>query len=221
MDTEKMRIIYTCFIAGGFVVPVLDVLIGAIGSALDLGADAGFHADADMGMDINADASGEADLSPSDAGGEIPPTTGSGHSHTPIIVNLLTLSLTAVVFGAVGRLCLLKMPLPAGVFVAAVSGLLSGWLLGRFVILPLRRNRADAYSIKDTVGQVATVTLELRDDFTGTVTLKSATGSIVSYDARPIVGISRIPIQTLVSVVEVDEVKAVCIVAPLENRKES
>ena len=40
MDLERMRVIYNCFIAGGFVVPVLDVLVGAIGGALDLGADA-------------------------------------------------------------------------------------------------------------------------------------------------------------------------------------
>ena len=51
MDLERMRVIYNCFIAGGFVVPVLDVLVGAIGGALDLGADADVGADASMDLD--------------------------------------------------------------------------------------------------------------------------------------------------------------------------
>ena len=65
MDLERMRVVYNCFIAGGFVVPVLDVLAGAVGGALDLGADADVGADASMDLDagIGADADFDADLS--------------------------------------------------------------------------------------------------------------------------------------------------------------
>lgn len=52
---------------------------------------------------------------------------------------------------------------------SAASGLLAGWLLGRFVILPLKRNRSYAAGIREIKGQEGVVTLELRDDFVGTI----------------------------------------------------
>lgn len=248
MDLERMRVIYNCFIAGGFVVPVLDVLVGAIGGALDLGADADVGADASMDldagldadadfdvdldtdvdldadMDLDADLDMDADLSaeaPADAGAEGAHVSAAGRAHAPVIINLMTLSLTAVVFGAVGRLCLTRLPPAAGLAVSAASGLLAGWLLGRFVILPLKRNRSYAAGIREIKGQEGVVTLELRDDFVGTIRVHSASGSLVSYDARPAEGIARIPVGQAVTVVEVDPERMVCIAAPLEDKQES
>lgn len=134
MDLERMRVIYNCFIAGGFVVPVLDVLVGAIGGALDLGADADVGADASMDLDagldadadfdvdldtdvdldadmdldadLDMDADMDADLSaeaPADAGAEGAHVSAAGRAHAPVIINLMTLSLTAVVFGRGGQ----------------------------------------------------------------------------------------------------------------------
>ena len=185
MDLERMRVIYNCFIAGGFVVPVLDVLVGAIGGALDLGADADVGADASMDldagldadadfdvdldtdvdldadMDLDADLDMDADLSAeAPAGAEGAHVSAAGRAHAPVIINLMTLSLTAVVFGAVGRLCLTRLPPAAGLAVSAASGLLAGWLLGRFVILPLKRNRSYAAGIREIKGQEGVVTLE-------------------------------------------------------------
>ncbi|GKH48398.1 MULTISPECIES: NfeD family protein [Anaerotruncus] len=246
MDLERMRVIYNCFIAGGFVVPVLDVLVGAIGGALDLGADADVGADASMDldagldadadfdvdldtdvdldadMDLDADLDMDADLSAeAPAGAEGAHVSAAGRAHAPVIINLMTLSLTAVVFGAVGRLCLTRLPPAAGLAVSAASGLLAGWLLGRFVILPLKRNRSYAAGIREIKGQEGVVTLELRDDFVGTIRVHSASGSLVSYDARPAEGIARIPVGQAVTVVEVDPERMVCIAAPLEDKQES
>ena len=246
MDLERMRVIYNCFIAGGFVVPVLDVLVGAIGGALDLGADADVGADASMDldagldadadfdvdldtdvdldadMDLDADLDMDADLSAeAPAGAEGAHVSAAGRAHAPVIINLMTLSLTAVVFGAVGRLCLTRLPPAAGLAVSAASGLLAGWLLGRFVILPLKRNRSYAAGIREIKGQEGVVTLELRDDFVGTIRVHSASGSLVSYDARPAEGIARIPVGQAVTVVEVDPERMVCVAAPLEDKQES
>ena len=248
MDLERMRVIYNCFIAGGFVVPVLDVLVGAIGGALDLGADAdvgadasmdldaGLDADADFDVDLDTDVDLDADIdldadldmdadlfaeAPADAGAEGAHVSAAGHAHAPVIINLMTLSLTAVVFGAVGRLCLTRLPPAAGLAVSAAAGLLAGWLLGRFVILPLKRNRSYAAGIREIKGQEGVVTLELRDDFVGTIRVHSASGSLVSYDARPAEGIARIPVGQAVTVVEVDPERMVCIAAPLEDKQES
>ena len=246
MDLERMRVIYNCFIAGGFVVPVLDVLVGAIGGALDLGADADVGADASMDldagldadadfdvdldtdvdldadMDLDADLDMDADLSAeAPAGAEGAHVSAAGRAHAPVIINLMTLSLTAVVFGAVGRLCLTRLPPAAGLAVSAASGLLAGWLLGRFVILPLKRNRSYAAGIREIKGQEGVVTLELRDDFVGTIRVHSASGSLGSYDARPAEGIARIPVGQAVTVVEVDPERMVCIAAPLEDKQES
>lgn len=246
MDLQRMRVIYNCFIAGGFVVPVLDVLVGAIGGALDLGADADVGADASMDldagldadadfdvdldtdvdldadMDLDADLDMDADLSAeAPAGAEGAHVSAAGRAHAPVIINLMTLSLTAVVFGAVGRLCLTRLPPAAGLAVSAASGLLAGWLLGRFVILPLKRNRSYAAGIREIKGQEGVVTLELRDDFVGTIRVHSASGSLVSYDARPAEGIARIPVGQAVTVVEVDPERMVCIAAPLEDKQES
>ena len=246
MDLERMRVIYNCFIAGGFVVPVLDVLVGAIGGALDLGADADVGADASMDldagldadadfdvdldtdvdldadMDLDADLDMDADLSAeAPAGAEGAHVSAAGRAHAPVIINLMTLSLTAVVFGAVGRLCLTRLPPAAGLAVSAASGLLAGWLLGRFVILPLKRNRSYAAGIREIKGQEGVVTLELRDDFVGTIRVHSASGSLVSYDARPAEGLARIPVGQAVTVVEVDPERMVCIAAPLEDKQES
>ena len=221
MDLERMRVVYNCFIAGGFVVPVLDVLAGAVGGGLDRGADADFDLDLDADVDLDADMDLDADLSAeADAGAE-GAHLSAGRTHAPVIINLMTLSLTAVVFGAVGRLCLTRLPPVSGLLAAAASGLLAGWLLGRFVILPLKRNRACAAGIREIKGQEGVVTLELRDDFVGTIRVRSASGSVVSYDARPAAGIARIPVGQTVAVVEVDPDKMVCIAAPLEDKQET
>lgn len=102
-----LHTLFNCFIVGGFVVPVLNMVTGVIGGALggvtDLDADADFDIDPDMDIDPVPDL--DADLAT-----DVDPAADAGYGKLP--VNLMTLSLTAVVFGAVGRLLLGKLPAP-------------------------------------------------------------------------------------------------------------
>ena len=47
--------LYNCFIAGGFVVPVLNVAAGAVGGALHLGGGGDLDADLDLDADVDLD----------------------------------------------------------------------------------------------------------------------------------------------------------------------
>lgn len=202
----ELETLFNCLILGGFVLPVLEILIGAIGGALDWGG----------GLDLDADLDLDAGL---DAGADLDGGTPAGHGKLP--VNLLTLSLSAVVFGALGRLLLGKLPDFWTVVVSLQAGVLAGFLVGWYVIRPLKRNRAYAANIRALCGRRAQVSLEVRRDFTGTIRTLSATGSLVSYDARPVEGVEKIPVGTEVSIVDVDPEKGLCWICPLENKKSS
>lgn len=207
----ELLTLFNCFIVGGFVVPVLNVAVGAIGGALDMGGgdvDVDLDLDADLDLDTDIDLDTDLDVDASGPQG--------GHGKLP--VNLMTLSLTAVVFGAVGRLLLGKLPTVWAVVVAAQCGVLAGFALGWYVIRPLKMNRAYATNIRALRGQTAEVGLELRQDFTGTIRALSATGSLVNYDARPVEGVEKIPVGTRVSIVDVDTEKRLCWVRPLEDK---
>lgn len=237
MDLSRWNVIYTCFIVGGFVAPVLDLLGGLIGGALhigtdvdadvdmdmdlDTGLDAGADAGIDVVSDVNADAGLDTELS-ADANTGIEtegsqPASAGEHTHAPILINLMTLSLAAIVFGAMGRLTLNKLPFAMGLLLSAVTALLAGWLLGRFVVLPLKRNRSYASGIGDTLGSEGVITLEARSDFVGTVRLVNGPGSLVSYSAKPAQGIDLLPVGQSVCVVGVERDHMVCIVAPIER----
>ncbi len=132
----------------------------------------------------------------------------------PIPVNVMSIAFATVVFGAIGKLCLNYLDVEASLAVGIVSGLAGGYLIGRFLILPLKRNRPCALKIGDLKGQVGTVKLEIRSDFKGTVMVLSSIGSKVTYDAKPVYGVDKIGIGQKVLIEDVDEEKRVCIVRP-------
>lgn len=209
MDLQSLGVMFNCFIVGGFVIPVINVAAGALGGALHLG-----------GMDLDMDAGLDPDID-LDVGAHTGAAPAHGLGHLPFPVNLMTLSFTAVVFGAVGRLLCLALGLPTlpGILAAAFCGVLAGALLGRFVILPLKRNRAYATNFRRLRGTEAVVKLEIRDDFVGTVALPGATGSLVTYSARPAPGFHTLPIGQKVIVVGLDVEKEICVVQPLYDKK--
>ncbi len=227
--------LYNCFIAGGFVVPVLNVAAGAVGGALHLGgggdldADLDLDADVDLDADLDVDVDLDADLDVDAGPGGLGPVpwidaeTGLAgerpRRRRRAPVNVMTLSLTAVVFGAVGRLCAPALPAWAGLLISALSGTLAGWLLGRFVIAPLKYNRAYASGIRDARGKEGVIRLEAREDFTGTVAVLSATGSWVTYNARPAPGAGTLRVGTKVCVTAVDAEKKCCVVRPAAKKE--
>lgn len=207
MDLQDLSTLYICFIVGGFVIPVINVAAGALGGVFHLG-DVDIDVDADMDLDVDSD----LDLSTDAA--------TPGASHNPIPVNLMTLSFAAVVFGAVGRLTLGRMGVLSGLVVSVVCGMAAGALLGRLVVLPLKRNRANATSFRRLRGTEGVVKLEIRDDFIGTISIPSATGSLVTYSARPAPGFHTLPIGQKVMIVGVEPDREVCIVQPLYDARE-
>lgn len=184
MTPETWQVIYNCCIGGGLAIPVLDVLIGAVGGALDLDIDL----DGDSGFD------------------------------GPSPVSLMSICFGVVVFGAVGRLCLLGLPPLAGAAISAAAGVAGAWLLGRYVILPLKKNRPLAHSMRDLKWKEGVVKLEIRKDFVGTITMLSATGSKVTFSAKPAPWVNRaISVGQTILVVEVDAEKRLCTVCPVED----
>ncbi len=223
----ELDVLFNCFIVGGFVIPVLNVVVGAISGGLDLGADADVDLDVDADLDLDLDVDVDVDLDADldldvdtdldlDTSADLPAAKGAGPGKVP--VNLMTLSLSAVVFGAIGRLLLGRVPTFWCVLLALQAGILGGFLLGWFVIRPLKQNRAYAANIRSLRGKRGTVALELRDDFVGTIRVLSATGSIVSYSAKPVEGVKKIAVGQEVSIVDVDADKSVCTVRPLEDK---
>ena len=169
MEEGTLSVIFICCMAGGLVIPVLDIVSGALGGALD------------FDVDLDAD-------------GAVP-------------VSLMSISFSAVVFGAVGRLLLL-FHLPR---------VLGGWAVMRFIIRPLKKSFPRAQSIRDLRWKEGVVKLGVRPDFTGTITVLSATGSKVTYSARPAPWVEgEIPPGTEVLIVEIDEGEGVCVVCPMD-----
>lgn len=184
MDAQTWKVIYNCCIGGGLAIPLLDVLVGAIGGALDLDIDF----DGDAGFD------------------------------GPTPINLMSICFGVVVFGAVGRLCLLGLPPLAGTAIAVAAGIAGFWLLGRYVIRPLKKSRPLAQSMEGLKWKEGVVKLEIRKDFVGTITMLSATGSKVTFSAKPAPWVEdRIPVGQKILVVEVDTEKRVCTVCPVED----
>ncbi|NCB63773.1 MAG: hypothetical protein EOM52_09205 [Clostridia bacterium] len=225
MDLQDLSTLYTCFIVGGFVIPVINVAVGALGGAFHLGdvdidTDVDVDLDADVDVDIDADLDVDTDLDLSTDAAIDGAVHALGASHNPIPVNLMTLSFSAVVFGAVGRLVLERMSVPLGLIISVLCGLTAGALLGRFVILPLKRNRANATNFRRLRGTEGVVKLEIREDFVGTIAIPSATGSLVTYSARPAPGFHTLPIGQKVIIVGVETDREVCIVQPLCDMRE-
>ena len=184
MDPQTWKVVFNCCIGGGLAIPLLDVLIGALGGALDLDIDF----DGDTGFD------------------------------GPTPISLMSICFGVVVFGAVGRLCLLGLPPLAGAAVAAATGVAGGWLLGRYVIRPLKKSRPLAHTMRDLKWKEGVVKLEIRKDFVGTITMLSATGSKVTFSAKPAPWVEgSIPVGQRILVVDVDTEKRVCTVCPVED----
>ena len=85
--------------------------------------------------------------------------------------------------------------------------------ISRFVIRPLKRNNPQALRMEDLPGMKGTVKLELRQDFTGTIIVLSSIGSQITYSAKPIPEVEKIPVGTQVVIMDVGEDR-VCIVRP-------
>lgn len=133
-------------------------------------------------------------------------------------LNLMGIAFFSVLFGAIGRLCLHRIHPWLSLLVGAAAGLIGWYLLGRFLIRPLRAQRAAPLRMEQLRWQEGTVKLEIRRDFVGTITVLSSVGSLITYSARPVDGVDKIEAGERVMVVEVDADRRICTVSPLGKR---
>ncbi|MCI8441743.1 MAG: hypothetical protein HFG27_04335 [Provencibacterium sp.] len=130
-------------------------------------------------------------------------------------LNLMGIAFFAVLFGAIGRLCLHRMNPWLSLLAGTAAGLCGWYLLGRFLIRPLHAQHSAALRMQQLRWQEGTVKLEIRRDFVGTITVLSSVGSLITYSARPIAGVDKIEVGERVMIVEVDEKERICTVSPL------
>lgn len=132
---------------------------------------------------------------------------------SPFPVSVMGLAFGAVMFGVAGLLCVTALSAAATITVGLVAGILGQYGISRFVIRPLKRNNPQALRMEDLPGMKGTVKLELRQDFTGTIIVLSSIGSQITYSAKPIPEVEKIPVGTQVVIMDVGEDR-VCIVRP-------
>ena len=228
-----LNYIFNLCIIIGFVIPLLNVLSGWLGSLFGSGADMDFDASADAGVDIPSDISIDIpmDISidvptdfsidipmdvsidvptdfnidiPMDVSVDIPADIGVGGGAADVSAgagtgasaasggiipfNMMCLCLFLVVFGALGQMTkgFMTAPLFMGLllFGCFAVACLSYWALFKLVILRLRRNDASALSYNDLRGKSAEVTLRIRADSIGTISLRDSTGAPISFRAK-------------------------------------
>ena len=143
----------------------------------------------------------------------------SGAGEGPLPFSLMALALGVLVFGAVGKICLL---LGGHWIFSLILGVLFGgaafWCISRFVIRPLKRNCPTAQGIRDLRWKEGVMQLAARRDFVGTVRVLSYTGSYVTYSASPASWVEEeLPVGTPVLIVEVDEETNICTVCPFDS----
>lgn len=196
---EKLDIIYMGLLIVGILVPLVNVLLGGLGNALDV------DADVDLDTDMNMDVDGDAGLD------------------SPFPVNITCLFFSFAIVGLVGgRLNKLVSPVLA-LLTALVCGGAGYVLLYRFVIQPLKRNDASAIRIRDLRGAVGTVTTAIPHGGIGEAQFKDKLGSPISYMIRyndtDFSAQETIPVGSSVTVVGIEGDLLIVCLAPSEHIK--
>jgi membrane protein implicated in regulation of membrane protease activity len=196
--------IFTVCIGVGIIVPLLDVLLGFLGSVFDFDLDVFGHHFGDM---FHMDGDG----------------TGAGSS---LPFNFMCLCFSLVVFGAIGKLVtglmvnvLFAVLLLLGLLCVSAAAYI---LLYRFVIRPLKKSNPAAIGTWDLLGARGKLTLRISEESPGTVSLKDSTGAMISYIASARAEVLKkwdgiIPQGAEVIVVDIDTAKKTAFVKPLDT----
>jgi hypothetical protein len=212
--------VYLCFFAGGAVLPLLSVFMGALGGGsdtdvdldtdLDLDADIGVDANIDVDTDISMDTDLDTDLSP--AGAEM--DVGSAFSIGLLPTSLMSLSALAVAFGAVGAIMTLTgRGHVITLIIAAVVGYAASVVV-QTIIKTLKRIQTRNYGINENElllydGKVVDTILPGQ---LGTVSFHTLKEVHVSYPARCTDTGLRLEAGRIVRALEVQN--GVCLVEP-------
>jgi hypothetical protein len=194
-----MLTIYVCFLAGGAVLPFLNVIVGALGGGSEIDTDPGLDigTDLDAEIDLSADIDLDMDIDPA---ADIDPTTGTADPTAEIPgftigqtlaigllpTSLMSLSALAIAFGAVGAvMTLLGSGKIISFVVAAITGYIAGVIV-QTIIKTLKRLQKRSYGINENEllmydGKVVDTILPGQ---LGTVSFHTLKEVHVSYPAR-------------------------------------
>jgi len=187
---DTLNYVFNICILIGFVIPLVNILTGWFGSFLSAGIDLGVDASTDISMDVSADINLDLSTDVSmDASVDIDMDTETNVGSNAIIpFNIMCLCLFLVVFGALGHIAKRFMSAPLFVVLLIVGcfgiAVLSYVALYVLVIKRLKQNDASAISYNDLRGKNAEVTLIIRADSIGTVSLRDSTGAPISFRAK-------------------------------------
>jgi membrane protein implicated in regulation of membrane protease activity len=203
MNIATLHMIFNICLGVGFVLPILSILTGWFGDFFNIDVDV----DVDAGFDVSADTG----MGGPEFGGVIP-------------FNMMCFCLLLIVFGAFGKACAGRMT-SWGVTAALLAGILAVavffyWLLYTLVIKKLKSSDSQALSYDDFAGRRGEVTLPIREDRVGMISVKDSTGSYISFRAKIDPGLrdfigDAIPQGETVLVTEVNAREKFCYVSPL------
>lgn len=184
---------------------MLEVLLGFIGSVIDVDFDIAGHHIGDF-FNFGGDNTVEAD------------------SQLPI--NIMCLSFSLVVFGAIGRLIsnlMINVWATVGCMIAlVVIAAVAYTLLYKFVVKPLKKCNPKAINQWDLFATKGRLTLRITNESPGVVSLKDSTGAMISYRANAKKDVlenweGEIPGGIEVMVVDIDSDTKIAYIKPLDT----
>ncbi len=230
----SLAFVFEVMIYVGLGLPLVHLLVSVIGAAGDSGPDV--DVDTDLSLDGGLDTGADLDTPDLDAGefdfeaGDADLGVGSAPSAAPpgngflLRFNLYCLCLAFVVMGAIGIFSIETLTGAAQVVmlvVGAVLALAAYVLLYRFVIWPLKRNKANALKQNDLRFRHARVTFRITQDGAGTIETRDAVGAVISYRAQidtDICKLERIEEGEEVIVSDIDRAQNLCYVVPAQHK---
>lgn len=183
-----MVTIYLCFLAGGAVLPFLNVIVGSLSGGSDVDADVELDADIDLDTDFDLDTDIELDMD-ADIGSSIDSPeldVGSGLSIGLLPTSLMSLSAMAVIFGSVGSVMTLT---GRGNILTFVIAVLTGYIAAvivQTIIKTLKKIQKRHYGINenDLLMYDGKVVDTILPGQLGTVSFHTLKEVHVSYPAR-------------------------------------
>ena len=234
----SLAFIFEVMIYVGLGLPLVNLLLGLLGSigqsGADINVDADMSMDMNMDMDINMDIDMDLDFDVSPEvdfnlggteAGSVDLNAGSAQNSGFVIrFDVYCLCFSLVVMGAVGifavtyhegftRIILLVL--------GVVMALTAYGLVYRFIMLPLKKNNAAALKVQNLRFQHAIVTFRILRDSPGQIQTKDAVGAVISFRAEldPDICVhNRIDEQEEVIITEIDRKQNLCYVKPADRK---
>lgn len=240
----NLAFVFEVMVYVGLGLPLVNLLMGLISGGGSSGSDAGgdisgdldmvFDADLDFATDVSADFDVSADLDITTGtdvgggeagGGEL--SAGSIHKGFLVRFDIYCFCFSLVVMGAMGIFTVSNFDgitrivvLAGGLCLAIVSYI----LVYRFIMLPLKKNNADALKAQSLRFRHAIVTFRITRDSPGKIQTQDGVGAVISFLAEldpDICMVDRIEELQEVVITDIDKERNLCYVTPAQHNKKS